>query len=237
MKVLLLGHRGFKRFYPENTLPAFRKALQQGADGIEFDVWLTRDEKLIVIHDRYFRANGEMFDVKALSLKEIRNLHPSGVLMTSAEELIRTFPEAYFNVDVKDIEAVEGVLKITRDIEREKVILSADNPSILRAIRERDRDVKLGFSITGWGSFLRFPLLIKELNLYSLHVPIDAIDYVGFSAFRLLLKWARSLRVRIALWNYMQDEFRYLPSLIKYCDILISDDVSKASRLIGRKAF
>ncbi|GAB6102524.1 glycerophosphodiester phosphodiesterase family protein [Thermococcus atlanticus] len=235
MKVLLLGHRGFKRFYPENTIPAFRKALRCGADGIEFDVWLTKDGKLVVIHDRYFRVDGETFDVKALRLNEIRRLHPFGPLIPTAEELIGEFPGSYFNVDVKDIEAVEKVLDVAGDTE--KVIISADNPAVLRALREGDGKVRLGFSIITWSSLFRFPALKRELGLYSLHVPVDAVDYVGLPALKFLLGWARSLGVKIALWNYRQDEFRYLPPLIRYCDILISDDVSKASRFLRERLF
>ncbi|WP_461865556.1 glycerophosphodiester phosphodiesterase family protein [Thermococcus sp.] len=232
---MLLGHRGLKRFYPENTLPAFRKALQYGADGVEFDVWLTKDGKLIVMHDRYFRTNGETFDVKTLKLSEIKRLHPLRAMVTTVDEILREFPEAYFNVDVKDIDAVDDVLKVAGKLDG--VILSSDSPAILRAIRERDEDVKLGFSIVEWNSLFKFPVLRRKLGLYSLHVPIDAVDYVGLSALKLLLRWARGMGVKIALWNYQQDEFKYLPYLVRYCDILISDDVSRASRLLGKRLF
>ena len=45
------AHRGFSGKYPENTMLAFRKALECGADGIEMDVQLTKDGELVVIHD------------------------------------------------------------------------------------------------------------------------------------------------------------------------------------------
>ena len=49
---LIIAHRGDAANAPENTIPAFRKALDLGADGIELDVRLTKDEKLVVFHDR-----------------------------------------------------------------------------------------------------------------------------------------------------------------------------------------
>ena len=49
---LIIAHRGDVASAPENTIPAFRKALDLGADGIELDVRLTKDEKLVVFHDR-----------------------------------------------------------------------------------------------------------------------------------------------------------------------------------------
>ena len=45
------AHRGFKGRYPENTLLAFKKAIEVGADGIEFDVHFSKDGELVIIHD------------------------------------------------------------------------------------------------------------------------------------------------------------------------------------------
>ena len=49
---VVIAHRGDKAFAPENTLSAFRQAADKGADGIEFDVKLTADRQVIVIHDQ-----------------------------------------------------------------------------------------------------------------------------------------------------------------------------------------
>ena len=46
-----IAHRGFSGRYPENTMLAFEKALEAGAEGIEFDVHLTKDGQLVIIHD------------------------------------------------------------------------------------------------------------------------------------------------------------------------------------------
>ena len=45
------AHRGFSGKYPENTMLAFQKAIEVGADGIELDVQLTKDGELVIIHD------------------------------------------------------------------------------------------------------------------------------------------------------------------------------------------
>lgn len=51
MQPKIFAHRGASRYAPENTLPAFALAAEQGADGVELDVHLTRDDQLVVIHD------------------------------------------------------------------------------------------------------------------------------------------------------------------------------------------
>ena len=48
---LVVGHRGSSATHPENTLVAFRRAIQEGAQLMEFDVHATRDGHLVVIHD------------------------------------------------------------------------------------------------------------------------------------------------------------------------------------------
>ena len=55
---LIIGHRGASAVAPENTMAAFREAIAVGADGVEFDVRLTRDGVPVVIHDRDLRRTG-----------------------------------------------------------------------------------------------------------------------------------------------------------------------------------
>ena len=55
---LIIGHRGASAVAPENTMAAFREAIGVGADGIEFDVRLTRDGVPVVIHDSTLRRTG-----------------------------------------------------------------------------------------------------------------------------------------------------------------------------------
>src|ERR687886_149382 len=50
-RLAVTGHRGAAGYAPENTMPAFEKALATGADVIEFDVHLSRDGRCVVIHD------------------------------------------------------------------------------------------------------------------------------------------------------------------------------------------
>jgi glycerophosphoryl diester phosphodiesterase len=50
-KPWVIGHRGASAYAPENTVPAFRLAAEQGADYVEFDLQLTKDRKIAVLHD------------------------------------------------------------------------------------------------------------------------------------------------------------------------------------------
>ena len=55
---LIIGHRGACAVAPENTITAFRSAILAGADGIEFDVRLSRDGLTVVIHDDTLKRTG-----------------------------------------------------------------------------------------------------------------------------------------------------------------------------------
>ena len=74
--VMRVAHRGASAQYPENTMSAFRQAIQQGVDMLELDVHLTSDDELIVMHDttldRTTNGHGNIHDH---SLQEIRQLN------------------------------------------------------------------------------------------------------------------------------------------------------------------
>ena len=73
--VLLGGHRGDRKHYPENTMPSFRAAAALGCDAIETDVRMTRDGHLILIHDRdAARTTNGFGPVDQMTLREIRAL-------------------------------------------------------------------------------------------------------------------------------------------------------------------
>lgn len=72
---LILGHRGASALAPENTLAAFSRAISDGADGIEFDVRLSRDGIAVVIHDATLKRTG-LIDraVNELTAAELREV-------------------------------------------------------------------------------------------------------------------------------------------------------------------
>lgn len=72
-------HRGYSGLYPENTMLAFQKAVETGADGIELDVHLTRDGEVVVFHDeRLERITEGAGFLKDFTLDELKKLDASG---------------------------------------------------------------------------------------------------------------------------------------------------------------
>ncbi|SMF81122.1 glycerophosphoryl diester phosphodiesterase [Paenibacillus uliginis N3/975] len=74
-QIINFAHRGASGVCPENTMAAFRKALELGATGIETDVQMTKDGKLVLIHDEtVLRTTGEQGFVKDYTFEEIQKL-------------------------------------------------------------------------------------------------------------------------------------------------------------------
>ena len=72
---LIIAHRGASALAPENTLAAFRKAIEDGAEGIEFDVRLSKDGKAVVFHDADLkRIAGRDEKIIDLSFAELQKI-------------------------------------------------------------------------------------------------------------------------------------------------------------------
>ncbi|MEO6588127.1 MAG: glycerophosphodiester phosphodiesterase family protein [Pyrinomonadaceae bacterium] len=72
---LIIAHRGAAAIAPENTLAAFKKAIEDEADGIEFDVRLSKDGEAVVFHDADLkRIAGRDEKIIDLSLEELRQI-------------------------------------------------------------------------------------------------------------------------------------------------------------------
>lgn len=69
----VFAHRGASQYAPENTIEAFALAIEQGADGIELDVQLTKDGQVVVIHDETIdRVSNGKGTVREYTLDELR---------------------------------------------------------------------------------------------------------------------------------------------------------------------
>jgi glycerophosphoryl diester phosphodiesterase len=143
--ILRVAHRGASAQYPENTLLAFRRAIEQGVDALELDVHLTADDELVIIHDPTLeRTTNGSGNVREHSLEEIRQLDAGrGEKVPLLSEVIQLAREAQIRlfVEVKGATEPEG-LAITESTVRaleaanflSQVIVTSFSPqALLRA--------------------------------------------------------------------------------------------------------
>jgi glycerophosphoryl diester phosphodiesterase len=125
----IIAHRGASGEAPENTLPAFELAVQQGADAIELDVRLTADGVPVVLHDatldRTTNFSGPLRAMPADRLLDIDagadftpdrgRTYPfrgKGVQVPTLVEVLRAFPLMPFLIELKEAEAQEAVKRV-----------------------------------------------------------------------------------------------------------------------------
>ena len=95
MPFMNIAHRGFSSQYPENTLLAFQKALDIGVPHMEFDLQITADNHLIIMHDRTIdRTTNGSGTVSDLTLAQIKELDAGSHLSSEfSGEKVLTFEE------------------------------------------------------------------------------------------------------------------------------------------------
>lgn len=160
-KSLILAHRGARREAPENTMPAFEKALEMGADGVELDVLFSKDRQLVVTHNVNLEEfTGRRDTVQNMTLKELHQLDFGSHFSTDFRgEKIPTLAEVFdllrgkmiINVEIKGTqirndgrEARLAKLIADRKME-EQVWISSFNIFALRRIWKLAPHLKRGY--------------------------------------------------------------------------------------------
>ena len=161
------AHRGFSGRYPENTMLAFRKAIEAGADGIENDVQYTKDGELVVIHDETVdRTTDGVGYVRDYTLKELRKLDASyihkGPYGANPIPTLREYFEllkgtgVVTNIEIKSGKYVyPGIEQKIYDLMMEmdmkdQVFFSSFNHYSLLRMKAIDKTVKCGFLEESW---------------------------------------------------------------------------------------
>jgi len=231
-RVLVLGHRGFMSKYPENSILAFVGAISAGADGIELDVWLTKDGKAIIMHDETLERTAKIKKkTKDVTLEDIKSADLGmGQRVPTLEEVFQAIPkDALVNIEIKDVDVAEESIKIVRDFDAcDRVMISSFIIDALRKVREYSKDVRLGLLIDNEQIVPQIPKLKEELKLWSVNAPMEGIPIIGFEKFKQALAWAKSLRLKVVLWTE-NDELFYindnLKRLVGLFDVVIVNDV------------
>jgi glycerophosphoryl diester phosphodiesterase len=110
MAVITFAHRGARAEAAENSLPAFRRALDLGAGGLETDVWLAADGEVVCTHNATVRSGVRRYRVASASSER---LHALGVPRLA--DLYSELGTAYdLSVDLKEHRAGDALLDVAR---------------------------------------------------------------------------------------------------------------------------
>ena len=137
------AHRGGTSEHPENTLPAFRHAVELGFRYLETDVHLSADGVLVAFHDEDLsRTCGVDARIDQLTWEEISELRVDGrEPIPAMHQLFEAFPAARFNIDSKSDDSVDPLCDLVTELHvLDRVCLAAFKWKRLRRIRRRFQD-------------------------------------------------------------------------------------------------
>ena len=161
-KPLIVAHRGASFEAPENTLPAFNLAWEQGADAIEGDFLLTKDGHIVCIHDRTTKrfcdqdlvvAKSTLKELKTLDVGSWKNEKFEGTRIPTISEVFATVPEGKkIFVEVKcGVEIIPPLVKVIKEsnLGCEQIILICFKAEVVKSFKENLPDHK-AFWLSGF---------------------------------------------------------------------------------------
>ncbi|MGN1163378.1 MAG: glycerophosphodiester phosphodiesterase [Candidatus Ornithospirochaeta sp.] len=147
-KVLVLGHRGSPLRERENTIKSFKRAIEEGADGVELDVRPTLDNHLVVSHDNSLeRVFGAKIRIEDSTLDEIWKVAPEIPLFSS---VLDALGPVWYDIEIKADkpigfrkEVVDLLWKEIKDKKdfHAKMMLSSFNPIAMRRAEKVTGDI------------------------------------------------------------------------------------------------
>ena len=208
---LIIAHRGDVTNAPENTIPAFTKALELGADGIELDVRLTKDEKLVVFHDRRLeRTSSGSGPVNHRTQDEVRALDAgswfspdfAGEQPPTLDEVFESLPVDFLiNVELKVI--MKGMRLIAHRVAEtlrrharwDSTLVTSFNPISLWELRKIEPKIIRGYI---WSRRHPFPI---RSRIFSPLVRADWYDPANDSYNPKLHRRFHSGGARVLAWD------------------------------------
>lgn len=225
------AHRGFSSKYPENTMLAFEKAIEVGAHGIEFDVQVTKDGKLVIIHDETIdRTSNGKGKVKDFTYEELLKFDFSVNYNEQEEPQRIPLLSEYFEL-VKDIDIIsnielknsvyeyEGIEEKVYDLVgqyklKNKVIISSFNHESIMRMKAIDESIECGFLIDSW---------MLNPGKYTKYNGIECFHPSAYSLTKEKVQEIQSHGVKVNVW-LGKEPFDYRKLVHMGVDGLISND-------------
>lgn len=197
MSYKIYGHRGSRTRLPENTMPSFRLALEEGADGLEIDIRLTKDGTVVICHDPDLKRVGDAdFTVSEHTWEELSKMsvHCPEVFgdrfkgqffVPRLEELLAYLTEndALLNIEIKaqtdreygDIEKKTLALVEQYGL-KDRVFYSSFDHYILVKLKELDPTAKTAILYSS--PLYQAGAYAKEMGCFAIHPSMNgALQY------------------------------------------------------------
>jgi glycerophosphoryl diester phosphodiesterase len=187
-KVEIVGHRGASFDSPENTVASVKLAWEQKADAAEFDVYLSKDGRIVVIHDANTRRTaGVDSKVAELTLAELKELDVgkwkdakfAGETVPTLAEVLATVPKGKrVFIEVKCgpeiVPELDRVLKASKLPAAQTAVISF-NADVVAAVKKTRPDVK-AYWVVSLAPKGQKPRTADELTARAKEIHADGLD-------------------------------------------------------------
>lgn len=208
--LITVAHRGASSYAPENTMPAFQKGLALGADFLECDVHLSKDGKLIVIHDkRVDRTTNGTGAVRDFTLKELKQLDAGSAFdekyknerIITLDELLKEFyGKIGILIELKSPALNPGI--------EEKVVELLERYADLKSIVVQSFDVGAMKRIHELNSDVQIAVLMKNTFMPITSTYLDELtsfaEYINFNVSSLnknVVKQIHERNRKVLVWS------------------------------------
>lgn len=212
---LLLGHRGARKYSPENTLASFDLALRHGCDGFEFDVRRTCDARSVLAHDPRLHEH-------IIADSAYPDLQSSIATVACLEDVFARYAgRAFLDIELKVPQLEDAVVSALHENRPCDYVVSSFLSDVLEGLRARDPMIERGFIFDTSEGLMRWAVLdvsyvIPHHALVSREL-IDDVHAAGRKLFAWTVNGEREMR-QLAEWGV---------------DGIVSDDTKLLSRTLG----
>lgn len=203
------AHRGASGYAPENTLEAFRMAIEMGADRVELDAQFTKDRQLVVIHDetidRVSNGHGKVVDYTLEELKHFtfNKMHPEykDCKIPTLEEVLTLMKPTGMTVNIElktGVNFYDGIEdSVLRMVDRlqmqEQVIYSSFNHYSVMKVKELCPDAHVGFLYCD--GTLHMAEYARENQAEALHPFLNNMQYID------LIPDCKEMGINLHVWT------------------------------------
>lgn len=233
-KVIVIGHRGANRIAPENTLKSFQKAIELGADYIEFDIHASIDGVIVIMHgDDISTITGKKGSIKNMKLEELKKFDcGEGEKIPTLQELIQLAKgKINLQCEIKTPGLTEKLAKILKkEALIESSLISSFMLTELLKLQKIEPNLKLGL--------LLFPQVTSPRRLKSLiQKAIDNTFYSILLFYRSideeLIIFCHDNNLKVIAWTV--DSKNALKKLLNIgIDGIITNDIEKTKNEINQ---
>ena len=233
--ILIIGHRGASAISPPNTLKAFRKAIELKADYVEFDIHITKDEEIVIIHDSdTYSTTGVKGLVKNMTLEQIKQLDAGeGEQIPTLQELIAIAKDKLgLQIEIKATNLLEKLIQILKNENLlDTPIISSFMIDELLKLKKMEPELKVG--LLTFEEVRKPKLIMRKIDkiakndFYSVHPYYSNIN-------KEIVDYAHDRGLKVNVWTV--NDRKSIENLIEIgVDGIITDDISLLNDICGKQ--